>query len=195
MRERPILFKGEMVRALLRDEKTQTRRIVKPQPLGESLSDPLDGKWLGKRFGGLLLPRVSDLPLECPFGEVGDRLWVKETWAPLGQHAAIYQASNIGYPVAKWKPSIFMPRWASRITLEITDRRVEKLEDISEADAKAEGVTLIPCTHPGCAGDSRCAADSYRGAYAVLWNKINAKKYPWGGRWWVWVVEVKRLSI
>jgi hypothetical protein len=233
MKERPILFSGEMIRALLRDEKTQTRRVIKPQPLGNLYTDPLDGRWLTKRFGGLLLPRIKDLTLECPFGQVGDRLWVRETWTFFDRYSKLDEChqgpedpkslvkwagdSEQGRAVVDywkrrllfradepfphidwnvpWHPSIFMPRWASRITLEITDVRVEHLESISEEDAKAEGVTLEPCTHPGCDEDSRCAADSYRGAYAVLWNKINVKKYPWGNLWWVWVVHFKRLTL
>lgn len=94
MKERPIIFNTNMVKAILEGRKTQTRRPVKPQPLGHSLDSILDGKWLTKSFDGLLSPKIKDLPMHCPFGQIGDRLWVRETW---------YQKGTIGrtYPDAE----------------------------------------------------------------------------------------------
>lgn len=156
-----------MIHALQARQKTQTRRLSK--------------QWL----------RVKK----------GDLLWVRETWAPTYhspermQNDPRFVAYRADWPtdldraitarhdfgLLRFRPSIHMPRWASRITLIATeDARAERLEDISEEDARAEGVTLTPCTHPDCDPDSRCAADSYRGAFAVLWNSLHGKDAPWG---------------
>lgn len=198
MNTRPILFSGAMVRALLAGAKTQTRRIVKPQP---------QGKWSGP------MP-CPEWP--CPYGAPGDRLWVRETHALCSDKDAFgsvyYRADGearhqlcenqgegdpVGlgkivppsrrYPVdyiPAWKPSIFMPRWASRITLEITDVRVERLNGISEKDALAEGVTLRGMTR----WDGEC-----RAAYKQLWEEINGAG-SWDASPWVWVVEFRRIT-
>lgn len=177
MKERPILFSGEMVRAILDGRKTQTRRVIKPQ--GEPYT-------------------IEDVDvLKCPYGIPGDRLWVRETFADLRGmgfgHKWAYRADTpegsesdrirIGYGV-RWKPSIHMPRWASRITLEITDIRVERVQDITYIDAKAEGVEYEKgYTDP-------------REAFATLWNSINAKRdYGWAMNPWVWIIEFKGEAV
>lgn len=158
MKERPILFGSEMVRAILDGRKTQTRRVMKPQPDTTHNGEPY---WHvgGLRVGHITNPesaRVGNNPLKCPYGKPGDRLWVRETWQQVSRFGdgqlrtitepdscaggLLYAATNKKEEPPKWRPSIFMPRWASRITLEVTDVRVEGVQDISEEDAIAEGI-------------------------------------------------------
>lgn len=187
MKERPILFSAPMVRALLDGTKTQTRRIA---------SKPVRHPDLGNLYapGALVLEREPQHVIEraCPYGQPGDRLWVRETWAPMTIGYA-YGADPVwnASPDGKWRPSIHMPRAACRIKLEITGLRIERLQDISEADAKAEGVTW----QEWCQNDDGTnepyeeAADAFK----RLWEQING-----GGSWdanpWVWVVEFKVVS-
>jgi len=202
MKERPILFNGAMVRALLDGTKTQTRRVVKPQPSASSDSAILgpDSVW---RFShptlrGPVSHATDDV--RCPYGQPGDRLWVRETWTHPLHHShpiALYRATDESAALAhldfdRWIPSIHMPRWASRITLEVTDVRVERLNDCSEMDAMAEGMpfnaSAVGTPTPGARpGPSAIAA--YRG----LWESING-----AGSWelnpWVWVLGFKRLK-
>lgn len=174
MKERPILFSGPMVRAILEGRKTQTRRVVKPQPahiagIGTVLNiDTITGK-------------------ACPYGKPGDRLWVRETWDGVrldGGGALVSYRADGDKPVTddgRWHPSIHMPRWASRITLEVVSVRVERLQEISEEDAMAEGVAL---------------AENYRGPvahFASLWEQINGLG-SWNANPWVWVVEFRRVQ-
>lgn len=205
MKERPILFSAPMVRAIMAGTKTQTRRIAK-----------IDGFAYGKPYREVSVgPATTGLQdVSCPYGQPGDRLWVRETWqAVSGTDRARrivmnprpsfgwveYAASPIDEAPPRWRPSIHMPRWASRITLEITTIRVERLQDISEADAIAEGVDCFP----GCRQDDDAAAfnrigpvdnDSFPIArYAVLWEQINGPG-SWGANPWVWVVEFSRVA-
>lgn len=190
MTERPILFQGAMVRALLAGTKTQTRRLVKPQP------DTRPGmnctRLIFKDRKGVMLldealeasePRMY-LSL-CPYGKPGDRLWVRESGAFACREAPIYAADGEqgGW---KWAPSIHMPRWASRILLEITEVRVQRLQDISEADARTEGYAIgaPPCT------------DDPVGWYRRLWDSINAKTpgAAWADNPWVWAVSFQRIE-
>ena len=173
MKERPILFSAPMVRALLAGTKTQTRRIIKPQHLAFFNQD-----------AAAMLSDWNERPL--PYGQPGDRLWVRETFGHFecNQHFkpgcnVYYRADGNCLELEPWRPSIHMPRWASRITLEITSVRVERLQDISEADAIAEGVY----TDPACP-----AYD----AYAQLWDEINGLG-SWEANPWVWVIEFRRL--
>ena len=205
MKYRPILFSGAMVRALLADTKTQTRRILKPQPFNGRPDDEVHKQMIENGALGQdesltdLLNGAIDhgfIPeAKCPYGQPGDRLWVRETFAhhvqaigskhdedgPFvyaadGEFAKQYRLGN------KWKPSIFMPRWASRITLEITNIRVERLQDISEEDARAEGCWAL--------GDCECTA---KRQYQELWESINGKG-SWDANPWVWVVEFRRIK-
>ncbi|WP_176154446.1 hypothetical protein [Burkholderia vietnamiensis] len=216
MKERPILFSGPMVRAILEGRKTQTRRIVKPTGAHHIFqfrgreeargTDEPTGEWAWCRA-----ERVISEHIRCPYGKPGDRLWVREThlaWWKLDEanpagprvfsHVAAYAAD--GYelePGEKWIPSIHMLRAASRITLEITGVRVERLRDISESDARAEGVTIEERHKVGyCLGGGRGAdrPPSIR-ALRELWDGLNADAgHGWDANPWVWVVEFRKVE-
>lgn len=186
MRERPILFSGPMVRALLNGTKTQTRRVAMHTVCGV-------------RVARLAYDPAPDVRA-CPYGVPGDRLWVRETFAPFSTGGAVYRADKPRFsPDAhevvggSWHPSIHMPRWASRLMLRITDVRVERLQDISEADAKAEGVEPIQCEPASLAFGTWKARFRYRDAYRALWDSINGKRAEWSSNPWVWVVAFERL--
>lgn len=180
MKDRPIIFKGEMVRAILAGTKTQTRRVVKP---GFRVMHGINPD------GSLLTNRIfrDGSNIRCLYGTVGDRLWVRETFMPMPHlnAKAFYRASDplVG---GKWKPAIFMPRSLSRITLEITGVRVQRVQDISEADAIAEGVTIKPD-----AGIAAIVAKDTpaRMEFWHLWESINKN---WNSNPWVWVLEFRR---
>jgi len=208
MKERPILFSAPMVRALLAGTKTQTRRVVSglskrfplvnladvaPSRFSGRFDDPASWGWAYAEDGAHA-PLASWLTW-CPYGQPGDRLWVRERHAPAadcwgawgrrmdgdssGPDPVIHYAADGGDPfVERWRPSIHMPRWASRITLEVGAVRVERLQDISEADAVAEGVYTDP------------AAPAYD-AYRMLWEQINGAG-SWATNPWVWVVEFRQ---
>jgi hypothetical protein len=291
VRERPVLFKGEMVKAILENKKTQTRRVVKPQPFELEEDGELEGGWYewGWKYGAskTTAPKscfwhaatwqknVGTAPIDkfCPYGKPGDRLWVRESlwvsdcgnyyarpyhggfstdydilakdgskewltnrYIPTGfddtdkrhiypefphmttswhnegktlRSGRYIEAFSMGFAdldtSVKIEPltgntithhyeatfrkrisSIFMPRWASRITLEVTGVRVERLKQISLEDVEAEGTPISPI--------------KYRGKYArfedfkILWNSINGKKYPYETSPWVWVISFKRLE-
>ncbi|HCF3394011.1 hypothetical protein ABZR47_05540 [Pseudomonas aeruginosa] len=205
-RERPILFNDQMVRAILEGRKTVTRRVVKPQP--DFLGSMVDPNTPFKTLDAGLHARIT-----CPYGEPGDRLWVREAWAADAQVDAIApsdlsQGEPIWYPAdlsvrqtgcsmiskGRVRPSIHMPRWASRILLEITAVRVERLQDISEEQALAEGVRGEPCDHTrqACA-DIGCWGDTAKGAFGFLWESLNGEG-SWAENPWVWVVEFKRVA-
>lgn len=240
MKERPILFNGEMVRAILEGRKTQTRRIVKEQERLKAGFDDLGkpGTEYLNEYGGWQPWVPNAKTFRCPKGRPGDRLWVRESWALVmttayrasegiiqtvnpndEHHAAIYRENfdraNGGFV---WKPSIHMPRWASRINLEITNVRVERLQDISEEDAKAEGVAVgqraklddfdyyckecgkHPREHIGqasvCPGKSSLYNPwSFRGGFKLIWDGINAEfDKSWQANPWVWVIEFKKVE-
>lgn len=186
MAERPILFSGPMVRALLAGTKTQTRRVVKGPAL----------EWLDSAG---LVPWYVALPENrlCPYGYPGDSLWVREAWARTvvgtGTDMLVYREgdnrTDYGGP---WKPSIHMPRSACRLWLEVTAVRIERLQSMCESDAEDEGIREQATTGwfsvPGIKG----AGTTARAAYALLWNQINGAG-SWEQNPWVWVVEFKRL--
>lgn len=223
MRERPILFNADLVRAVLDGRKTQTRRIMTVQPESNQfgllrITDSTKRSDIGKYHwaeSNATGNHVRSKLFACPFGAVGDRLWVKETWSvvshafdddglmidyvpdrpakavhekPFGRGYysghAIYAADG-GFTWGDddgcvdgrscWKPSIHMPRWASRITLEITGVRVERLQDISGADMQAEGMR-------------------WREEFPCLWETIYGEE-SWQANPWVWVVEFKRVEV
>ena len=212
VKERPILFSEPMVHAILDGRKTQTRRVVripsnwhlgkKPESYG-----PADFAFLDMADPVGTYPTLRT----CPYGQPGDLLWVRETWVlgrasfenrtdvPLGppqrggaRSPVIYKASPlINKEEFRWKPSIYMPRWASRLTLEVTGIRVQRVQEISHEDAVAEGCYRIePCEaypHGNAWG---------RAGYAALWDEINKKRgYGWDKNQWVWVVAFKRCGV
>lgn len=182
-RERPILFKGEMVRAILSGQKTQTRRIVKfaQPPYAEKVRIFYGDTWDWLRYDGMRLGSFK-----CPYGMKGDWLWVRETFAPCSD-GAIHYAADGKLNILSYKPSIHMPRTACRLLLEVTDIRVERLNDISEEDAKAEGVDAVTLAEV-----PRQATMSRRADFKQLWESINGEE-SWNDNPWVWVVEFKRL--
>ena len=213
MKERPILFSGPMICAINDGRKTQTRRLFKRRHASEEFHAlcPKEGVFaaLEKYLG---TPHVR-----CPYGQPGDRLWVRETLRfvdkagkPLDgnnyKDHLVYAADGIrvprdprlaeassdamAFPLASSVPSIHMPRWASRITLEITGVRVERLQDISEADSKAEGASfeLAPLDSVRLG-----AMASHRGGFERLWQSINGPD-SWTANPWVWVIEFKRVT-
>ena len=226
MKERPILFSAPMVRALLAGSKTQTRRVVKPQPTG-FVGGP--GVTLCDRSPAPLVP-MNDFAgtcgqeIICPYGQPGDRLWVRETWqGPLLQefeldadadwhyasHIHQYQNSEHceyaadGGPKPEytdaddvmrqgWRPSIHMPRWASRITLEVTGVRVERLQDICFAAAAAEGLHYTSERLDRWSADGVSWHGTPQQAYRALWEQINGPG-SWEENPWVWVVKFNRV--
>ena len=203
MKERPIIFSGPMVRAILAGRKTQTRRVVKPQP-DSKIAD--EAYW---NIGGFRLRDDAANPLPCPYGSPGDRLWVRETFSVEHCYAGLppslleFTSTGIWYWAdgnphygdwTKPKPSIHMPRWASRITLEITGVRVERLNDISEVDAAEEGVRYMgegEGYEDYCHGSGTWCTSS-KASFTSLWESINGPG-SWALNPWVWVVEFKRL--
>jgi hypothetical protein len=206
IKERPILFSGPMVRALLDGSKTQTRRVVKPQPVEQT--GWVGGAYWERRPARGILPSdkwcIRDMLQFCPYGQPGDRLWVRETWRgvvdinPPGKSMELGVARyvpdqeycrRVEYQATQerdsepWRPSIHMPRWASRITLEVTGVRVERLQAISRGDATDEG-----CPFPNMA-----AGDDPRHWFSGLWSQINGAE-SWAANPWVWVVEFKRVT-
>lgn len=209
--ERPILYTGEMVSQILADRKTKTRRLVKA------------GDW--KHFCALnglgnavfTDDEVTYKEVRCPYGQVGDRLWVRETWGyeldatfaglrrtgiPLSYEIErVYYQAGDGWD-GPWIPSIHMPRWASRITLEITEVRVERLNAITRDDAIAEGVDWHKCPQfqteaqmsRMIRGGGCSTTIDYVGGFHRLWDSINGKKAPWVSNPWVWVISFKRLE-
>ena len=215
MKERPILMSAPMVCATLDDRKTQTRRVMKSQPVDVCHVIGFSGNnWGYLQQTGLAIDDHAEKWIPCPY-EVGMRLWVRETWCPLDapdhfadpskpkdfmiygrRNGAAYRAEcndaegercrkELGY---RWRPSIFMPRWASRITLEITEVRVERLQEISEEDARAEGVRPV--------NEQVELLGEYRIGYVKLWDSLNAKRgLGWDKNPWVWVIGFKRVTI
>jgi hypothetical protein len=210
MKERPILFSAPMVRAILSGSKTQTRRVMKPQPPAHvndfcTFHNP-KGPGLA-HFGFDPVAREAlDWFAVCPYGQVGDRLWVREAWAHVGTCDPGLTVYRADYPACvprqyqnvppdesiKWKPSIHMFRADSRITLEITEVRVERLQDISEADAIAEGA---PPSHPSIDKVSHEFGypDFSRSWYAQLWEQINGAG-SWEANPWVWAVNFRKVA-
>jgi len=216
VKSRPIIFSGESVRAILEGRKRMTRRVVKPQPtlrrgFDLEMPGPLSTRaipvcWDCKAHG---VPNESPYPqlwltdeaIPCPYA-VGDVLWVKEAWTDrpiIGEKRVHHKADGIGTATKlfEWKSPLFMPRWASRLTLRITDVRVERLKEISHEDAIAEG----------CAGTNWVASSPYiigphaddgelpQEEFQRRWDELNARRdggaYAWTKSPWVWVVTFK----
>lgn len=192
-KEHPILFSTPMVQALLEGRKTMTRRICKLQPgEGEYYEQLAEDDWAYISLGGM------SGPYRCPYGKIGDTIWVRETWAwhddLIGSGWYIHKSINEkDYPGQKWKPSIFMPKEACRMKLEITNIRVERLQDISEEDAKAEGA--IPFKQNFDDSDDCWTDGKHKTAYEYLWNEINGwDPNSWNENKFVWVIEFKNIS-
>ena len=208
VKARPILFSGPMVQALLVGRKTQTRRPVNPQPPENPLA-------VGGKRWGLSEDSFFFCGIRSPYGRPGDRLWVRETLAFTDGYGWRYKADGTplevlaGDPckgeaaawcrrkyeaVSKVCPSIFMPRWASRITLEIESIAVERLQDLSEADARAEGVFGPPKSQAGWRQYpyESCHLETAKESYATLVDSIHDRGY-WESNPWVWVIGFKHL--
>jgi hypothetical protein len=256
MKERPIIMGAESVRAILEGRKTQTRRVIDPHKYniaGWDMPRTKEDMEAGYPFAENAYGDFVSVVDWCPYGRVGERLWVRETWKPGawrsdGRVAIDYQASpelthtpwiftgnkikqfifrwleeviesglepnsegryewKAGMSPLKWKSPIFMPRWASRNTLEITDIRVERVQDISEDDAIAEGIEFDSGWEEECGEgyttgegwmnyktqDFSC--ESAKESYHTIWDSLNAKRgYPWDSNPWVWVITFKVVS-
>lgn len=233
MKERPILFSAPMVLAILDGKKTQTRRVMKPQPLIHDFCEggkkpALEGEFVrtGMIAVGCDIANQAMRYVNCPYGNKGDQLWVRETFATLsngdflpvkpdsinsGSVDIRYRADDPLHDVSAdirgygWRPSIFMPRWANRITLEITDIRVERLQEINEIDTEAEGIKLIDHNcfenylvdknwiYQGMNRNGVHAVENPIMSYASLWESINGIG-SWDANPWVWVIEFKRCE-
>lgn len=199
MKERPILFNGEMVRAILEGRKTQTRRVVKLPVYDPDYKCELAGCELNSES--------EHFDRICPYGTPGDRLWVRETFTIDGgmvfYRADGEKAKDDNSP---WTPSIHMPRWASRITLEVKSVRVERVQDITERESQLEGFVPDRCancgyTYADCLehGDHRlCSYDAplpARNTFSKLWDSINTQRgYSWESNPWVWAVEFEVIE-
>lgn len=183
--DKPILFSSEMVKAILDGSKTQTRRVIKPQPDKDSIPTVVTaGGCAGFQafFGDLDMPMYC-----CPYGQSGDHLWVRETFCDVGNPffegvRVYYKATDTISEYNKWRPSIFMPRKYSRIMLEVVSVRVERVQEISHTDVCAEG---------GPFGYSASSDEDFR----KLWNSINSKRgYGWDTNPFVWVIEFRKVD-
>ena len=221
MGERPIIMQAESVRAILAGTKTQTRRVVKPQPVDVlppirvEEFDPVRVDRSGEEYAGEPIfgaySACGEWGARCPYGAPSDRLWVKEAWSPCDYDTTFtprFRADGVAPFGGKWKSPLFLPRSLSRLTLEVQAVRVERLHEIQEDDARAEGVTYPACeefdpvtyrfdaagrldrngTRTLTFGPARCAFE--RG-----WDALNAKRgFPWANNPWVWVVTFKRVG-
>lgn len=213
MKERPILFNAEMVKAILSGRKTQTRRVVKPQFISDKqlIKQCDDGEFRWWIDGA---EKPHGAPIYSKQGKVGDRLWVRETFATLAcgsyepekpsltgayQEVRYLATDRLAGSAAdvrgyNWRPSIHMPRWASRIDLLITGIRVDRLNSISEQDARAEGITDGGCLN--CGESEPCGCDHPKPdateSFAHLWQSIYGVE-NWFSNPWVWVIEFEHL--
>jgi len=203
VKEKQILFSTPMVRAILEGRKTQTRRLIKPQPDGEIKAN------IPYEFYGTKTERIfTDTKAYLAPCSVGDILWVRETFCEVpyeynhipikGGHITTpkyaYKADSKRDYTGIWKPSIHMPKAAARIWLEVTDVRVERLQEITEEAARAEGITRVE--------DGKWESEFRLGwfdgpikAFRALWDSLNAKRgYPWESNPWVWVIDFRRVQ-
>lgn len=214
MKERPILFNTDMVRTILEGRKTETRRVIKPQPSRKIYPGNMRiceiCKWRKEQeFGkhcAICRPTknndrtykdYSQFFLKCPYGRVRGRLWVRETWACVGLGKYAYRATDEHlFPDIKnvsrrgWRPSIYMSKDICRIVLEITEIKVERVQDITEEGSIKEGVNL-----PDIPMYPDEPLPTYKNAFARLWDSINEKHgFSWESNPWVWVVKFKVIN-
>jgi len=210
MKETPIPFSSEMVKAILEGRKTQTRRAIKLQPPEMILNSTMLAKDAASSSGySFISDEYGEIPLKCPYGQAADRLWVRETWGiysggkdgdlipgTIPGSSLVYRATDDMGGLKGWKSPRFMPRWASRITLEILNVRVERLQEISPnkhsiTNLRAEGLPKhafgIDYT---TALERYCLLEDFK----ELWNSFYTKKpeYRWEANPWVWVLEFKK---
>lgn len=201
IKERPLLYSTPMVQATLEGRKTQTRRVVKPQPEQILAQGIVDGRGYG------ITTERNTISHYCPYGQPGDRLWVRETLIQQGELGLQYVADSEWIdeaiiPVSYGPyggdytfrniPAIHMPRWACRLLLEITAIRVERLQDISEEDAIREGVFWDSESGFWYVGDT-LQAQSATEAFMKLWIAINGEE-SWKANPWVWAIEFRRVE-
>jgi hypothetical protein len=192
--EKPIIFSKPMVQAILDGIKTQTRRVIDLHPPYTYVEE----NWAtGEYYKAFSMDEYGDYHnLPCPKGNVGDILWVKETYrtdarydhmkpTDIPHNAPIEYFTDIQFHIGKIRPSIFMCRWMSRITLEITGVRVERVQDITEDDTTAEGMWKDPCDQ---------YAPTNKAQFMTLWDEINGKKHPWESNPYVWVINFKVVN-
>jgi len=232
MTDKSIIFSAESVRAILEGRKTQHRMVVKYQFPGAETVEFGMYHPIGIDKHGIAYPKElqfgawsDNADIKCPF-EIGQKLWVRETWG-IGCRPHPYSGWVDGieykadelfidddkvslplnviddrdlekYESDGWKSPVHMPRWASRLSLEVTDIRCERLQDINEEDAVAEGITDGGCLNCGC--HEPCGCDNpqpdRRDAYTWLWDTTNAKRgYPWDSNPWAWVIDFKEVSV
>ena len=213
-------MQGPLVRATLAGLKTQTRRPIKPQPDDDIVDveyDAIAGLWLGNTQEDNDLGYTSSWAARCPMGQAGDRLWVRETWQHYqnsGQRAADFSehqrfAANCFYradesnprtkPLSgKWRPSLLMPRWACRLVLPLVSVRVERVQDITEEDAKAEGVEPVLMrgigSYPEWMRPTMREVGGHQKAFELLWKQIYGDA-SWDANPWVWVAEWKEIEV
>jgi len=206
MKETPILFSTPMVQAILNGTKTQTRRVLKPQPLQHPTdADTINLMGLGNENSPYAYTSVDLYDKKathgCPYGVIGNLLYVRETFAEFAgiepKIEYVYKADKTFDTPAKehlcgnkWKPSLFMPKAAARLWLQITGIRVERLQTITEADAKAEGAQLGTAYYKA---DPTQGYSSHQVGFIDLWCKINGLE-SWQANPWVWVIEFEVIS-
>lgn len=194
MKERPMLFSAPMVRAILKGQKTQTRRAMKPK----------NGQYIppSKSADG---PGWEQMLRSCPYGQPGDRIYVREAFNHFERNEnfkegceCFYRADGECVALQPWRPAIHMPKWAARITMEVTSVRVERLNDISEADCWAEGIEEVmhdfdDASQCDMAKRLCCSTEDAKPLYAQLWEQINGPG-SWDTNPWVWAVSFKRVT-
>ena len=225
MKQTGIIMSGDHPKLILDGTKTMTRRVIKlpnaPNHLGDWEATYLGGDDSTRDSRGVLVPRIDGIWhtrtgkfIKCPYGQVGDRLWVRETWCVSSEwdklppaklpfkarKTTIYKADGFER-TGRWRSSRFIPRWASRINLEITGLRVERVQEITEEDARAEGIKITQGTWQaterdldtgrlGLVGEPQPYTARYH--FEALWDSLNAKRgYGWEANLWVWVIEFK----